>query len=381
MRKAVIILPTFNEKENIEEIIPLILSQQEKLKDVELHILVSDSHSTDGTLEVVEKISKVNKKVHLLDVKERGIGVGIIKGHQYAIKELGADILGQMDADLQHDPNDLPKFFEAINQGYDMAAGSRFIKGGENRLPPLRWLFSWGAGLVGRIIMGIWEIHEFTTSYRVFTKDLFQKVPLEKVPWRGQSFLIQPAFLYYAIRSGAKVKEVPIIFDERKRGETKIRTIKYISDYLMFALRVRFERVKTFIKFGIVGFIGFLVNVIVWRSLFPYLPGSLTIFVFHFDMAQLIAGEAAIISNFVFNSFWTFRQRKFSKTFSSTVSRFLQFNITSYGAVLIASWVIGLLKILVEPEPHIWYVGVGVIIGMFWNYFWNSLLIFRNKSN
>lgn len=378
--RAVVVLPTFNEKGNIEEIIPLILSQEEKLKDIDLHVLVSDSHSTDGTLEVVQKLSEKNKKVHLLDVKERGIGIGIINGHRYAIDKLGAEILVQMDADLQHNPADLPKFINGVQEGYDLVVGSRFIKGGENRLPPLRWLFSWGAAMVGRIIMGIWNIHEFTTSYRAFTKELFLRVPLDKVPWQGQSFLIQPAFLYYAVKAGAKTKEVPIIFDERKRGETKIRTLKYMVDYFMFALRVRLERVKTMIKFGIVGSVGFIVNIVIWRLVFPFAPGNLSFLIFHFDIAQLIAGEAAIINNFIWNSLWTFRQRQLSKTPVSMANRFLEFNLTSYGAVLIASWVVGILKNLVEPSPHIWYVAVGVLVGMIWNYFWNSFLIFKEKS-
>lgn len=380
IKRAVVVLPTYNEKENIEELIPLILSLQEKIQDYELHILVSDSHSIDGTLEAVEKIAAKNNKVHLLDVKERGIGVGLIKGHQYAIEELKADVLVQMDADLQHDPHDIPKFLEGIHEGYDLVIGSRLIKGGENRLPPLRWLFSWGAAMVGRIVMGLWRIHEFTTSYRAFTKDLFLKVPLDKVPWEGQSFLIQPAFLYYAVQVGAKVKEIPIIFGERKRGVTKIRTLNYITDYTVFAFKVRIEKSKTFIKFGIVGFIGFIVNAIVWKLLFPYFPGNISFLIFHFDDSQLIAGEAAIISNFIFNSIWTFKQRNTNNTPEGIFTRFWQFNLTSYGAVLISSWVIGVLKILVDHNSHLWYLAVGVLVGMFWNYIWNSFFIFKNES-
>src|SRR4030042_3821223 len=122
--RLVVTIPTYNEEENIEEIIKKILSQSNKIPDIDLHILVSDSHSPDKTGDIVKRFSQTNPKVHYLDVKERGLGIGLIKGHRYAIDRLKADILAQMDGDLSHDPSSLPKMLQQINNGYDLVIGS-----------------------------------------------------------------------------------------------------------------------------------------------------------------------------------------------------------------------------------------------------------------
>ena len=203
-------IPTYNEAENIEEAIKRVLAQGKNLKGYDLHVIVSDSHSPDKTGEIVKSIAAKNPKVHYLDVKVRGLGVGLIKGHQYAIFKLKADILAQMDGDLSHDPASLPEMVKYINEGYDLVNGSRLMKGGKNLLGWHRRLFSWGSAMYCRISWGTWGIHEYTNSYRVFTKKLFEKIDLNSIPWRSTTYIIQPAFLYAAIQSGAKIKEVPI---------------------------------------------------------------------------------------------------------------------------------------------------------------------------
>src|SRR3990167_7832820 len=100
--RLVVNIPTYCEEDNIEEVIKKVLAQGKNLKDVDLHVLISDSHSPDKTGEVVKDVSKTNPKVHYLDVRERGIGVGLVKGHRFAIDKLKADILAQMDGDLSH---------------------------------------------------------------------------------------------------------------------------------------------------------------------------------------------------------------------------------------------------------------------------------------
>src|SRR5438067_921760 len=106
--RLVVNIPTYNEKDNIEACIKSVLAQAKNLEGIDLHVLVSDSHSPDGTGEIVKNLSKTNPRIHYLDVKERGLGVGIVKGHRFAIDKLKADLLGQMDGDLSHDPATLP---------------------------------------------------------------------------------------------------------------------------------------------------------------------------------------------------------------------------------------------------------------------------------
>ncbi len=132
--RLVVNIPTYNEQENIEEAIERVLSQAKNLKNYDVHVIVSDSHSPDKTADIVKRISSTNPKVHYLDVKERGLGVGLIKGHRYAIDKLKADILAQMDGDLSHNPETLPAMVAEIEKGYDLVNGSRLMKGGRNLL-------------------------------------------------------------------------------------------------------------------------------------------------------------------------------------------------------------------------------------------------------
>src|SRR3989344_6165808 len=328
--RLVVNVPTYNEKENIEEVIKKILQQKKFLPNYDLHVLVSDSHSTDGTAEIVKKISQINPKVHYLDVKHRGLGVGLVKGHRWAINKLKADVLAQMDGDLSHDPSILPKMVAYIIDGYDLVNGSRLIKGGKNLLGWHRRLFTLGSAIYCRLAWGTFKITEYTTSYRVFTKKLFEKINLKEIPWKSKTYIIQPTFLYAAIEAGAKIKEIPIIFTDRKKGYSKSKIYNYIIDVLFFGAKVRFEKSKTFIKFLMVGAVGYLVNAIALGllnraeiyginvlpqpilSAIPMGSQAPHIGSFQIDrlfISALISVELSIFSNFILHDNWTFRNR------------------------------------------------------------------------
>ena len=260
--RLVVNVPTYNEKENIEEVTKKILSQSKFIPQVDLHVLVSDSHSSDGTDQIVKQISKTNPKVHYLDVKQRGLGIGIIKGHRFAVDRLRADILAQMDGDLSHDPQMLPQMVEQIAKGYDLVNGSRLTKGGKNLLGWHRRLFTKGSALYCKLSWGTFKISEYTSSYRVFTKKLFEKIDLTKIPWKAKTYIIQPSFLYAALKAGAKIKEIPITFVDRKKGYSKAKIIAYTFDVIKFGIKVRFEKSKTFIKFLIVGTVSYFLNAV-----------------------------------------------------------------------------------------------------------------------
>lgn len=367
MKKAVVVLPTYNERENIEDIITLILAQQKKIANWELFILVSDSHSSDGTQDVVRNLQDINHHIQLLDVSERGIGVGLFRGYEYAFSKMAADAVIQMDADLQHDPKEIPNFLSAIDQGYSFIQGSRFIPGGKNELEWYRRFFSWSANWYSRILMGIYSVHEFTTSYRAFTKELFGKLDLSEIPWRGKSFVFQPAFLYACVSQGAKIKEIPIVFVDRSRGLSKMQIIQYIRDLSLFGIRVRLKKSSRIIKFAIVGTIGFIINTI-----------GLEVFVkfgLHPALSGALGAEAAIVSNFLLNNFWTFRERKIN--FARMPLKFLQFNTTSVGAIIIQSLTIWLGVTLFGFYTYRISYLFGVGLGLFWNYFMYSRVIWK----
>lgn len=395
--RLVVNLPTYNEKENIEEIIKKVLSEQKNLKNIDLHVLVSDSHSPDGTAQVVKNISKYNPKVHYLDVKARGLGVGIVKGHRFAIDKLKADLLAQLDADLSHDPSSLPQMVDFIKKGYDLVNGSRMAKGGQNLLGWHRRLFTRGSALYCKLTWGTFFLTEYTNSYRVFTKKLFEKIDFSKVPWKSKTYIIQPSFLFAAMAAGAKIKEVPIVFKDRKKGYSKAQIIYYILDVLRFGLKVRLQKSRTFAKFLLVGALGYFLNAaalgilnrgqIYSQQVFPepllgFLPtitNAPTFLFFSVDrllVASIISIELSIISNFLFHENWTFKERSHR---GSPLLRFLKFNFTSIGSPVIQLASILFFARVLNKHEQIG-LAIGVILGLFVNYTLNLLWIWKKSE-
>ncbi len=392
--RLVVNIPTYNEKENIEQVIKEVLAQTKNLPGIDLHVLISDSHSPDGTADIVKKISQTNPKVHYLDVKERGLGIGVVKGHRFAIDRLNADILAQMDGDLSHNPATLPQMVGCIKDGYDLVNGSRLMSGGKNLLGWHRRLFTKGSALFCKISWGTFKLTEFTNSYRVFTKKLFEKIDFSKIPWKSKTYIIQPSFLYAAIKAGAKIKEVPITFVDRKKGYSKSKIVAYIIDVLIFGAKVRLEKSQTFIKFLIVGTMSYFVNAIALGLLFrgqiyslKVLPGPLLsavpigelapkISVLTLDrlfIASLISTEISIIYNFIWHENWTFKNREHK---GSALTRLLKFNFSSIGSPIIQIVTIQIFFHVLHLSEQIG-LAVGVIIGLFVNYVVNILWIWK----
>jgi dolichol-phosphate mannosyltransferase len=238
-RRAIVVTPTFDERENIADLIDATLAEQARVDAFELHVLVADSHSADGTLEIVEALAAQNPRVHLLDVQERGIGTGLFRGFQHAIDALSADVLIEMDADFQHNPEDIPHFLAKIDEGYDVVVGSRFVDGSVNRMPAYRKVLSVGANQVVRSALGLHGITEITTSYRAFTKETFLKVDPATVPWQEKSFIFVPVFLVRMLESGARAAEIPMTMHPRVLGYSKMIYWRYIRDILIFSARAR----------------------------------------------------------------------------------------------------------------------------------------------
>jgi dolichol-phosphate mannosyltransferase len=241
-RRAVVVIPTYNESENLEAIATAALAEQASVADFDLHVLVADSHSNDGTLDIAGRMSEENPNFHLLDVLERGIGVGLYRGLRHAVDELDADVLLEMDADFQHNPQDIPQFLQKISEGYDLVVGSRFIPGSMNKMPFYRRVLSVGANQVIRILLGLKGVTEITTSYRAFTRETFLRVRPESVPWQERSFIPVPVFLVRMLESGANATEVPITMHPRTQGYSKMVYWRYIRDIFLFAIRSRLGR-------------------------------------------------------------------------------------------------------------------------------------------
>jgi dolichol-phosphate mannosyltransferase len=241
MKRVSIVLPVFNEKDSLEKTTQSILSLQKNLPKYLISLVISDSHSTDGTTKIGQKLANKYKNVYYISVGP-GLGVGLYEGHNYAIKYLKPEILVQMDADGQVSQKVVPLLINRVENGADLALGSRFVKGGKNKLSVSRRLFSLGSSMFCRLVMGPVDIKEFTNSARAFTPALFKKINWKRLPWRRKTFIYMPAFLNEAILAGAKYEEVPLIFKNRSAGYSKNKIINYTLDIIVYSFEARLRK-------------------------------------------------------------------------------------------------------------------------------------------
>lgn len=232
-RKIVVVAPTFNEEANIGSFIASALANN-------VEVLISDSHSSDGTAEIVKELASKDKRIHYFDVKERGLGLGLSKGLDYAVNKLGADILITMEADLSCDPKQIPQFIARLGKA-DFVVGSRYIKGG--KITNWSWwrrAFSLGANLILRLLAWT-KLHEFTNLYRAFTKEVW--LDLKPKIQMHTGWLFVPAFVFESLDSEFKITELPIVYFDRFGGRSKMKTLSYTKNLLHFALRYRLCRI------------------------------------------------------------------------------------------------------------------------------------------
>lgn len=238
--RAVVVLPTLNERRSIPQIIDSVLAQDGCLPDLSLHILVVDWASTDGTLEYVARRSHEDERVHVVSVGRPGLGAALVMAYEHLNQVLKADIIVQMDADLSHNPSYLPEFFASLRDGYDLAIGSRYAPGGGAvNWPPSRRLLSSGANMLIRFLTGHWQLREWTSGYRAFTMELYRRLDLPSISYTD--YTLQPALVYGALEAGARIKEVPIVFVGRKWGKSKLPMFRYSWNLTFHFVKVRWR--------------------------------------------------------------------------------------------------------------------------------------------
>jgi len=268
-KNACIVLPTYNEAENVSVLIPKIFEQQNKIQSHNLVVIVVDDKSPDGTGQIVKSLQKNYSDLHLLADKDNGRGEAYIKGMKYAIDKGNADVIIRMDTDLQQDPGMLPLFLTLYKFGFTLIVGSRFAPGGKTP--------------------------EFTL-YRKFLSSF-------------GNFLVR-------LFSG-----IPIIFVARQYGTPKL-AFKDQIEFLVNLVRIRFHKSREFFKYSVVGSTGVIVNM-----------GLLIILTRPFgvalEYASPLAIELSIISIFILNNVWTFRSRSIKSTL---LKRFIRFHIVAFSA-------------------------------------------------
>jgi len=220
-RIACIVLPTYNEVQNLPRLLPLIFQQAAKIPTHELHVLVVDDNSPDGSADYVRSVMGLYPRLHLLTRERNGLGAAYKHGIEHAIEILHPELIIQMDADFQHDPAQLPELIRLCNEGYDLVIGSRFAAG--TRIPGLSWqrkLISLAGTRLVWWFGGIAHIQDCTSGFRCIRAELIPKCNFGPYSTRGYSF--QSWFLCELLRNGARYIEIPIAFPLRVYGSSKL---------------------------------------------------------------------------------------------------------------------------------------------------------------
>jgi len=232
IEKSLVIVPTYNELENIPRIIPAVLSQDENI-----HILIVDDGSPDGTGKFVMEEMNKNDRIHLLErEKKMGLGTAYLAGFKYALQN-NYDFIFEMDADFSHDPNELKNFLVAIKDN-DLVLGSRYINGVRVlNWPMARLLLSFFASVYTRIITGM-PVKDATGGFKCFRRKVLEAIDLDKVRSNGYSFQIEMTFKAYS--KGFKIKEIPIVFSDRVKGHSKMSK-KIVREAVTMVWKLRLQ--------------------------------------------------------------------------------------------------------------------------------------------
>jgi dolichol-phosphate mannosyltransferase len=235
--RCLVIVPTYNEIENVTEIIDAICAQGNHFE-----VLIVDDNSPDGTANVVEKIQQKNNKVHLLKrAGKLGLGTAYIAGFKYGLVH-NFDFIFEMDADFSHNPTDLPRLLNAcVTEGADFAVGSRYVKGGGiSNWSKYRLVLSYGASMYVRAITWM-PIKDPTAGFICYKADVLRHISLDEVKFTGYAFQIE--MKYAAHLKGYKWKEVPIVFSDRIKGESKM-SANIVSEALKGVLGLRIKAIQ-----------------------------------------------------------------------------------------------------------------------------------------
>lgn len=229
-KKACVIIPTYNEKENIERIATAVIEQDERLS-----VLVVDDNSPDGTGQIADRLAGENPRVMVLHRQAKnGLGQAYIAGFKYTL-EKGFDYIFEMDADFSHDPKYLPDFLKTI-ENYDLVLGSRYIPGGGVvNWPADRIMISKIGNIYARIITGM-PIADATGGFKCFRRDVLEAIDFDEVRSNGYSFQIEMSFRAY--KKGFSIKEIPITFKDREDGTSKMSK-KIVREAIVMVPRLK----------------------------------------------------------------------------------------------------------------------------------------------
>lgn len=362
-----VIIPTFNEEENIAAIIGAVNDVCSK-SGIRAEILVVDDNSNDRTIPIVQEITRRCENVRLIvRMNDHGLSQSVVDGFRAA----RSDILLVIDADFSHPPELIPRFYEAIREGADIAIGSRYTKGGDIEEWPLkRRIISLGATAFGRILFP--EITDPVSGFFAVRREVVDGAPLAP---RGYKILME------VLGKGRwrSFVEIPFVFRDRAEGESKLR-LETMLDYLRqccgiiwFSVTYRTGPVWTewtkILRFGIVGLSGIFVNM----GLLYVLTEVAGLY---YLVSAAIAIETSIVNNFIWNDLWTFNSGGRLR-FTRRLHRFVSFQAVSMGGLAINMLI---LYLLVEVGGIYYLIAnlAGIFAAFAWNFMVNRHFTWKN---
>ena len=289
--KVVVVVPTSNERGTVE---PLVAGLQDACTRIPQHegaILIVDDTSPDSTGDVVREMQQRMPNLHLLSGQKQGLGVAYARGLQYALHEMGAHAVVHMDADFSHDPQDLPRLIEKVDEGYDLVVGARYIEGGglSDDWGLTRRLISRMANFGARVIAGISQLHDCTNGYRAYRASVLSKVDFSEAP-RGYAILTYLA--YQSLVAGALLAEVPVMFSQRAHGTSKLRGSD-VREFFLNAWWIRYDRRERFLRYAKGGLSSVAANI-----------GAVALLYYVFGLPAIVASVLAIEVSLLFSIGW-----------------------------------------------------------------------------
>lgn len=371
--KIVVVIPTYNERDNIKILINALSQKFELFPKYTFSILVVDGNSKDGTAEEVENLSQKFKNLHLLKEKSKsGLGSAYIQGFKFSMENLKADYVVEMDADLQHSPLDFVKLISEIENGYDLIIGSRYVKGGS---VPKEWAFyrkmvSYFGSLFARILLRIPKVKDFTSGFKVTkVKGVLDQIDFSKIKSKGFAYKMDFIILFSDMK--VKFKEVPIDFGLRDRGTSKMEKTNF-KESLNLVISYFKERNKNFLKFVIVGFGGLFTDLLIFNISNIYVRSA---------TASVISGSVAMLFTFTMNNFWSFKDRE-AITLRMLLPTLVFYVASSYVPILLRSYLIHELEVRFGEGFLISNLGmlIGISFGIIWNFTVYSKIIWKKKN-
>lgn len=362
MKKAIIIIPTYNEAVNIARMLEHLQTVFSRIADYDMGVLVYDSNSPDNTADIVKSYQTKFPNIYLLtEEKKSGLGNAYIQAMKYAHETLHADIVFEFDADGSHNPEYLPDMMNEFTRGADVVLGSRYVKGGSI---PKDWamhrkFLSVFGNIAAKIVLSP-KIKDYTTGFRGTRTALLRKIDLDHLKSKSYAYKIHLIWLLHSL--GAKIVEFPIEFIDRTAGVSKLPKNNAIES-LWLICYLRYLLLKRYLQVCAVGGVGLIVQLVFFNTLRQWL---------HPVYANMVSVECAVVSNFILNNYFSFAEKRLSSSdkVRTWLKKFGVFNLFSLGSLLLQSVILfigcDLFGRSVIAENM--YVLVGIGLGSIYNY-------------